>query len=271
MAKLGSVIRDDVEKYGAYNHQLNLFFLALSFFTRIPVPKTTRYSAGLLNCANRYFSLVGLLLGLILASVYFALNQIFPIDIAIILTMIASLLLTGAFHEDGLADMADGIGGAFEVSRRLEIMKDSRLGTYGASTLFVALLLKFLLLVNIAELSLLVLLFALVLASTLSRAFSASLISMLPYVSEVATSKSKPLACKQTIRDLAVLFVIGLLPLFYFSWQLSLTLLLVLTVFQFGFRHWLKKRIGGFTGDCLGAAQQLNELLIYLVILAFLP
>lgn len=270
MAKASDNLTKEQTKYGSFKYQLNLFFLAVSFFTRIPVPKSTRYSAYLLNCANRYFSLVGLFLGLVLASVYLVLGQVFPVDVAIIITMIISVLLTGAFHEDGLADMADGIGGAFEVSRRLEIMKDSRLGTYGAITLMLALLLKFQLLVNIAHVGKIELITTLVLASSLSRAFAASLISTLPYVSEVSSSKSKPLANKQTVSDLLMLFAIGLIPLLLFSWLVSVALLCVLMFFQLGFSRWLKSRIGGFTGDCLGAAQQINELLIYLVVLAFL-
>ena len=270
MPKISDNLTKDRAEFGTFKYQLNLFLLAVSFFTRIPVPESTRYSAYLLNCANRYFSLVGLLLGLILACIYLILSQVVPIDVAIIVTMIISVLLTGAFHEDGLADMADGIGGAFEVSRRLEIMKDSRIGTYGAVTLMLALLLKFQLLVNIANVSNIELIMTLVLASTLSRAFAASLISVLPYVSDVSSSKSKPLANKQTVSDVLVLFAVGLTPLVFFSWMLSVVVLLVLVLFQLGFSRWLKSRIGGFTGDCLGAAQQINELLIYLVVLAFL-
>jgi adenosylcobinamide-GDP ribazoletransferase len=95
--------------------QFNLFYLALSFFTRLPVPKSMHYSEALLNKANRYFSLVGLVIGILLVLSYSLLSTFLPVTIVILLTMILSLLLTGAFHEDGLADMADGIGGAFAI------------------------------------------------------------------------------------------------------------------------------------------------------------
>ena len=125
---------------GKVASQINLFYLALSFFTRIPVPRSMVYSPALLNQASRYFSLVGLFIGVITSVACYFLVMLFPLAIAILLTMILSLFLTGAFHEDGLADMADGIGGGFTIEKRLAIMKDSRLGTYGTITLFMALL-----------------------------------------------------------------------------------------------------------------------------------
>lgn len=249
--------------------ELNLFLLALSFFTRIPVPNGLDYSPQLLNKANRYFSLVGLLLGGGLALSYFILNFFLPISVAVLLMMSLSLLLTGAFHEDGLADMADGIGGAFTVEKRLTIMKDSRIGTYGSVALILVLLLKFSLLVEIAQLSSLNLIVALVLASALSRAVAGSLISSLTYVSDEQSSKSKPLACYQSRREKLVLLIIGALPLLLLPVNASLILIASLITFQLFFARWLKAKLGGFTGDCLGAAQQISELLIYVLLLGY--
>ncbi|GAA0815824.1 adenosylcobinamide-GDP ribazoletransferase [Colwellia asteriadis] len=249
--------------------QLNLFYLALSFFTRIPVPKSMEYSPSLLNQANRYFSLVGLFIGLILASCAYILADFFPVTVVIILVLAISLLLTGAFHEDGLADMADGIGGAFEVSKRLAIMKDSRLGTYGAVTLFIALLLKFYLLHALAQINLTLFLGALFLAAGLSRALAGSLISALPYVTETDNSKSKPLAQFQSNQERLLLLVIGITPLLFYPLALIWITLAVLFLFRWYFKLWLLKRLGGFTGDCLGAAQQLSELLIYLTFVGY--
>lgn len=250
--------------------QLNLFYLALSFFTRIPIPQSVRYSAELLNKANRYFSLVGLLLASILASCYWLTSQALPVSVSVLITMALSLLLTGAFHEDGLADMADGIGGAFDVEKRLAIMKDSRIGTYGSATLMLALALKFSLLFSLAEQGIYILISALFLGASLSRAVAASLISSLPYVSEQSTSKSKPLAQSQSTQELSIVVIIGALPLLLFSPLVALSCLLVLSVFRLFFGRWLLAKIGGFTGDCLGAAQQLSELLIYIILVAFL-
>ncbi len=249
--------------------EFNLFLLALSFFTRIPVPRCMHYSETLLNKANRYFSLVGLLLGCLLALTYVVLNTLLPISVAVLVTMVIGLLLTGAFHEDGLADMADGIGGAFTVDKRLIIMKDSRIGTYGAVALVMALLLKFSLLVELAILSEYYLLVSLILASALSRALSGSLISSLPYVSDEQSSKSKPLAHAQSRHELFILIAIAVIPLLLIPLTVSITLVVFLIVFQFLFKHWLIAKLGGFTGDCLGGAQQMSELLTYLLLLAY--
>ncbi|TYK66495.1 adenosylcobinamide-GDP ribazoletransferase [Colwellia echini] len=253
--------------------QLNLFYLALSFFTRLPVPSSMQYSEVLLNKANRYFSLVGIVIGLLLALAYFIFSSVLPTNIAILLTMGLSLLLTGAFHEDGLADMADGIGGAFAIERRLRIMKDSRIGTYGSVTLIMALLLKFTLLTELAKLMSPdsgYLLLSIVLAESLSRAVAGSLISSMPYVSDTDTSKSKPLAQAQSSSELTLLLLIGVVPLLFYSFNIIVSIAFVLIVFRSLFKRWLMVKIGGFTGDCLGAAQQIAQLLIYLTLLVCL-
>jgi len=224
------------------------------------------YSPTLLNKSGRYFSLVGLLIAGLLSVIFTLLSSVFPDTINIALLIIVSLFLTGAFHEDGLADMADGIGGGMTLEKRLTIMKDSRIGTYGAVTLFMALALKLLLLIEIVQFNYLIP--SIILAYALSRAVAASLIYDLPYVADIDTSKSKPLASNQTSFELKLLLAIGIIPLIVFSVMTTLLILLTLFVFRILFKHWLIKRLGGYTGDCLGACQQISELLIYLVIVA---
>jgi adenosylcobinamide-GDP ribazoletransferase len=259
-----------MKKMSNVSKQMNLFYLAVSFFTRFPVPKSVIYSPEHLNKASRYFSLVGLLLGLLLAALYLLLIQGFSPVVSVLLLMMISVLFTGAFHEDGLADMADGIGGAFEKDKRLTIMKDSRIGTYGAVTLFFALALKFVLLTELANKDSSIFVLAIVLASSMSRALAASYIFDMPYVSDEKNSKSKPLAQSQTKSELAILLIFGCLPLLLFPVLITLSCLLVLFVFRFSFKAFLVSRIGGFTGDCLGAAQQISELVIYLLLVFIL-
>lgn len=249
--------------------QWQLFNLALMFFTRLPVSQRLPYSDKRMNQANRYFSLVGIVVGGIVAVGYAGLSHYFSVEISLLLAMVTSVLLTGAFHEDGLADMADGIGGGYSVEQRLLIMKDSRLGTYGAVTLFLALGLKFYLLVALANAELVMI--ALISAYSLSRALAASLIINTPYVSDSEHSKSKPLAAKQSITELVTVLSIGFLPCVFLPWyfqhagQLILIIIGSLAIFRYLYRRWLLARLTGFTGDCLGGAQQLSELLIYLV------
>ncbi|MCJ8321013.1 MAG: adenosylcobinamide-GDP ribazoletransferase [Colwellia sp.] len=250
--------------------QLNLFYLALSFFTRLPVPKTMQYSAELLSQSSRYFSLIGLLLGIMLALSYYVVNTLFSVQISILLMMSFSLVLTGAFHEDGLADMADGFGGGYNKAQCLTIMKDSRIGTYGAVTLMMALALKFTLLLTLTNYDLSVILITVILSQSLSRAIAASLIISIPYVSEDRQSKSKPLATNQSFKSSAVLLIVGCLPLYFYPLAIVFICLTVLFVFRWFFQQWLMKKIGGFTGDCLGAAQQVAEILILLVVVCCL-
>lgn len=247
-------------------NQYQLFMLALGFFSRIPMPKNIPYSEERMNQAGRYFALVGLLLGSLCAAVLWIAQLLFPSSVSIFIMMVFSLLLTGAFHEDGLTDMVDGIGGGMTIERRLTIMKDSRIGTYGASALVMVLLGKFVLLSDLIQFES-ILLFVVV-AYTLSRAVAASLIYDMPYVSDTDTSKSKPLAQKQSRVELWVLLTTGLLPCLMLGLSTTVWLVAVVLTFRMLFKRWLTARIGGFTGDCLGAAQQITELLIYLTLIA---
>ncbi|NTS77771.1 adenosylcobinamide-GDP ribazoletransferase [Catenovulum sp. SM1970] len=261
--------------------ELNLFYLALGFFSRIPMPKQTQYSEQFLHQSNRYFSLVGLLLGLIFSLSLVLFLQFLPAGVAILLAMTVSLLLTGAFHEDGLADMVDAIGGGYTLEKRLTIMKDSRLGTYGATGLFICLALKFSLLYElIVSLGLrhlsagvdywLSLILILLTAASSSRAIAGSLIYDMKYVADIDASKSKPLAARQTRGELICLLLVGAFPLLFFTWSYGLALVGTLFIFRCYFKAWLNKRLTGYTGDCLGATQQIAELVVYLFTLIYL-
>ncbi len=242
--------------------QLELLLIAIGFFTRIPVSNQLDFSQQKLNQAGRYFSLVGWLIGAICALSYFLLSLVLPNEIAIVGSMLLSVLLTGCFHEDGLADTCDGFGGGWETQQKLNIMKDSRIGTYGAVAIWMVLTIKFMSLVQIKNV-----IISLVVAHVLSRALATTMIFDLPYVSEQQTSKVKPLAELLTAKELAINWLIAALSLFLIP-GLFLPLLVTLAVI-YGVLRWLYlKQIGGFTGDTLGAAQQISEVGIYLLILS---
>ena len=237
--------------------QLNLFFLALGFFSRIPIPAWVAYSPEQLNQCSRYFALVGWLLGGIVAAVLHFSNMLFSQELSVFIAMLASLLLTGVFHEDGLADTADGFGGGLEKSHKLEIMKDSRLGTYGVAALTMALLGKWLLLSESVQP-----LIAVLIAYPVSRAIAASLIFDMQYVTET-NSKSKPLAMHQSFAELLILSGTAALALLLLDALTASALLCTLIVLRIGVKRWLLSQIGGYTGDNLGAVQQITELFIY--------
>ena len=239
--------------------------LAISFFTRIPVSLPEKITAEQLSKASRYFAIVGILIGVICSCVYLVSVNYLPKNIAVLLAIAISIVITGAFHEDGWADVWDGFGGGWSVEQKLNIMKDSRLGTYGAAALFIILLLKYQSLMALASPVV-----ALILANTLSRVVATSLIYNMPYVALDATSKVKPLAQNLSNKSLAILLITGLLVSLYF---LSLRECFLLFVILLGFRSllslWFKRQLGGYTGDCLGAAQQSSEIVIYLSLLVF--
>ncbi|MCL1051935.1 adenosylcobinamide-GDP ribazoletransferase [Shewanella abyssi] len=250
-----------------WQQQLNLFFIAMGFFTRIPMPKWIEVDADKLNKASRYFGVVGSLIGALSALVYSVMLYWVSPTIAIVFAMISSVFLTGGFHEDGLADTADGLGGGWTVEAKLNIMKDSRLGSYGALALVLALLLKWQLLSELALFDPSSVSLALILGHTLSRVTAASFIFSEQYVSDDASSKSKPLAMHQGVNELSVLLASGAVVLLLLTFIQAVVIVIGLCIVRFGLARLFSKQIGGYTGDTLGAAQQVAELACYLLLL----
>ena len=259
--------------------QWRYFLLAVGFFTRVPVPSQPDFAESELNHSVKYFPLVGLMVGLLAAATYYVFGQIFSHNIAIIASMAATVFATGAFHEDGLADSADGLGGGWQREQVLTIMQDSRLGTYGAVALFFVLLAKFELLSGMhADMTLL----AIICAHPLSRMCAVWLMATLPYVK--SSGKSKPLATAISRADLCIATAIGLLPLLALVWLIYIVTLgywqitlgyVCLLAGVMGAAWWwwrllLVRKLGGYTGDTLGAMQQISEIMFYLASLAWL-
>jgi adenosylcobinamide-GDP ribazoletransferase len=247
--------------------ELRLFFIALQFLTRVPVPPWVSFEADWLNRSARHFPLVGLCVGTVAALVLWAGHALFTPLVAVGLAMAATALLTGGFHEDGWADTCDGLGGAVGRERALAIMKDSRIGAYGAMGLVLMLGLKA---ATLASLPLELAVPALLLAHTASRAAAVLLIRLLPYAGDVDHAKAKPLA--RTISRAGVAVALGwvallgvALTLHHPAWwaALALSLGLAAAATVVCARTW-HQRLGGYTGDTLGATQQVAELAVLL-------
>jgi len=241
--------------------EIRIFFTALMFFTRIPCPKWVDHSEEYLNKASKYFPVVGIIVGSVSAFVYWLLQLIFPTEIALIFSMIASILTTGAFHEDGFADVCDGFGGGWTKEKILLIMKDSRLGTYGVVGLGLILLLKWSVL---KYFPLNVLMVAIISGHAISRLNAVSLIFTDDYARDDDTSKSKPLATKMSSSELIFAMLFGIAPLILFANVYVLLVLIPVLFVRWYFSRYFKKWIGGYTGDCLGAVQQVSEIVFYL-------
>ncbi len=241
-----------------FRRELEYFFGAIRFFTRLPVPAWVGHSPEALNHSARYFPLVGLVVGLIGALVFAASSFFLPKTLAVLLAMAATIHVTGAFHEDGWADMVDGFGGGWTRERTLEIMKDSRIGSFGAIALVLMLLGKF---VALIELDALLVAPALVAGHAFSRLCSTTLLHFLDYARE--EGKAKPLATRISVGELGCATIFGCIALFLLppvAMACGVALALGATAVLAAKIH---GRLGGYTGDCLGATQQVAELAFY--------
>ena len=261
------------------SYEARLALVAIQFLTRIPIPTFRKYDPQWLHQSSRYFPAVGLLIGILCAGVLWLASLLFTPLVAAVISTAFGIKLTGAFHEDGLADSCDGLGGGLTRERTLEIMKDSRLGTYGVLGLVSALLLKISLL---AAMPLSVAIVALIVGHTASRLLCISLLTLLPYGGEIEHAKAKPMA--QQLTPLQALYSSGWLILTIIlvtlmfpntmlqiglgKWLLALILALVATDYM---RRLLRRRLDGYTGDGLGATQQLSEIAIYIGLAASVP
>lgn len=245
--------------------ELQIFLTAIMFFTRIPCPKWVNHEPEFLTKSSKYFSLVGLIVGGIGALVYFGFSFIFSTEIAVALSMVATIYTTGAFHEDGFADVCDGLGGGWTKDKILLIMKDSRLGTYGAAGLGLILGIKFLALSDMPVHTIPLIIIS---GHSLSRFIATTLIYTHTYVRDTEDSKAKPAAKSMSFSMLVSSAIFGVLPLFFFkTWLIFLTLIpcyLAKMYLAAKFKKWL----GGQTGDCAGAVQQFSEVIFYLSVLA---
>ncbi len=244
--------------------ELRYLFVALGYFTRVPVPKRIGYASGDLDHAARHLPLIGVLVGALAALVYALASRVWPVGIAVLLSMAATLVVTGAFHEDGLADSCDGFGGGYTREDVLRIMRDSRIGTFGAVALVVSLAIKW---QALAALPPRLAVWTLLAAHAASRVTAVSLLASLDYVRE--EGKAKAVARRMSPGALLFAAACGLPWLFWPNWRAGLAALVVLAVLRALLARYLRRRLGGYTGDGLGFAQQLAELAIYLTVLGW--
>lgn len=234
---------------------------AVAFLTRIPLPAFP-YNPELQGKSVSYFPMVGLLIGLIGAGVFELAHLIWPASIAIVLAMAATIVSTGAFHEDGLADSADGIGGGWTVDDKLRIMKDSRIGTYGGLALVLVVLLKFTALDALPDHAISS---ALIVAHVVGRW---STLPLLRYCSYLGDGTGNPFVGSVTDRRLLAASGGTFLITVFFVGEHTIAILLCAIVCTCFSGVFFRRKIAGITGDSLGAANQFVELATYLLLAA---
>lgn len=241
--------------------QPKLFFLALSFYTRLPGSQSLNYTK--LPQAVLYLPLVGWLVGGFTAASFYLADLLWTQSTSVILALIIGIFLTGAFHEDGFADVCDGFGGGWGKQRIMEIMKDSHVGVYGFLGLLLMLLLKISVLGSMPSYAVP---FVLLTGHSISRLSPLLLMQRYTYVREY-DSKASGAVYKPNFQELIFPTVIALLPLVLLPALCALVIIPVLLATTLLGRFFYR-RIGGYTGDCLGASQQVAEIIFYLCVSA---
>ena len=231
---------------------------AIRFFTRLEVPGQSGHGDVALERAIRYFPSVGLLGGAIAALVFVAASLIWPKTLALVAAIAAAIVVTGAIHEDGWSDMVDGFGGGASRDKVLAIMRDSALGSYGALALALLIVARFFALLEINAALLPV---ALIAGHAVSRRCATFVLATLDYAR--SEGKAKPFANRLGRGELAFATLTALAPLAFLPPRSAVAGLLLALAATLWLACLFKRRIGGYTGDCLGATQQLAEIAFY--------
>ena len=240
---------------------------AFIFFTRLPFWRLHQPPKECYQTVVEHWPLTGWLTGGVMAATIYFGSMCLPYLVAILLAIVVRLLITGALHEDGLADFLDGFGGGgSDRERILTIMKDSHIGTYGVIGLI---LYELLLVGTLFSLTPKMAALTVMAASPYSKMVTAQLIMMMPYARREEEAKAKTVYRKMDWRAGVRLAIQGLLPMVAFLWltKVSWELVIFIPCLVMYFLYLLIwNRIRGYTGDCCGAVSLLVELTVYLVV-----
>jgi adenosylcobinamide-GDP ribazoletransferase len=238
--------------------QARLFFCALQFLTRLPTPRLAGFEPDWIARSSPYYPAVGWIVGALSAGVLLLASRLWPGLPAAAMAVATGVLVTGGFHEDGLADAADGLGGGQTPARRLEIMKDSRTGSYGVLALWAVLTIKAAALASLPPVTAAL---ALLLSHGAARAFPVLVMASLGYAGDPQAAKLKPAAMGVRPHEALIASLLGLAPLLVLVQPLQALSGVVLAAAGAGILALVARRlIGGFTGDVLGGVEQLAEL-----------
>ena len=248
-------------------HWYDRLWAAYIFFTRLPLWRIHQPPRACYSAVVEWWPLVGWLTGAVMASVLYFGSLLLPYEVAVLTAIAARMLLTGALHEDGLADFIDGFGGGGgDRQRTLDIMKDSHIGTYGVLALVVYVGLLFL---TLRSLPPFVAALTILAADPFAKMLSAQIIMMMPYARTAETAKARTVYRRMSTPATVLLAFQGLVPLglylYYFKELLDWQYLVFTPCLVMYFLYRLIwSRLRGYTGDCCGALFLLTELTVYL-------
>jgi adenosylcobinamide-GDP ribazoletransferase len=240
------------------------FLVAVQVLTRLPVPRMQGFAQRWMERGVKYFPLIGAIVGVACAGVLVAASYLWHGMLPALLTVAAGILITGGLHEDGFADYFDSMGGATREAR-LAIMKDSRIGTYGALALGAGVATK---IFALAGMPLWIAAVGLVASHAGGRLAAVAVISLLPYAGGIAAAKIKPLGRGVTRADLAIAVAFGLAPLLLLPGRFALIAFAAGAVVALITARGARRMLGGYTGDVLGAVEQVFEISFLLALAA---
>lgn len=242
--------------------------LAIQFLTRIPVPGVSRLSESEarigLGRAIAWFPLIGALVGAITAGTLLLAEQLWSRLVAVLIALIVEARLTGAFHEDAVADFCDGVGGGRDPAHARQIMKDSRIGTYGALGLTLSVALRAAL---IYTLSPVVAVLAIIGSATFGRLLAVIVMATTPVAPVAAGGLAKDVTANIRRRDVAFAVITsspGLAPFAMSTPIAAVATFAAAALFLIWFRRLVMKKVGGTTGDCIGFSAYVGQLLLLL-------
>jgi adenosylcobinamide-GDP ribazoletransferase len=238
------------------NTEIKRLICAIQFLTRLPTPPLSEFEDDLITQSARYFPGVGLLVGALSALVFTLADQLNHSPVSAVLAVATSVLLTGAFHEDGLADTADGLGGGLDRAKRLSIMKDSRIGTYGACALVLSLALR---ISALYALPVMIAAFALISSHAVARTIAVIAMYALPYAGDVETAKHKPVPMGVSAASLAIALGIGFSSLTLLPPMVGAVAVITALIPAVWLANKARNLIGGYVGDVLGGIEQCAE------------
>jgi adenosylcobinamide-GDP ribazoletransferase len=262
----------------AFMHELRLFGVALQFLTRLPLPALTASTASWANRwlrdAVRHFPAVGVVVGSVTGALASAAASVWSPAVAAVLAVGVGVWLTGAFHEDGLADTFDALGGYAGRERALQIMKDSRIGSFGAVALLVVTASRIGALAQITSHSPAAAAWACVWTHALARWTSVAVMTRMPYAGDTTQARARPLTSGVAARQCAMsAWCLGPVAVAASLWMPAgrsgvILALAAAVLVAWGVRRWVHRRLGGYTGDTLGATEQLAEGAVLLALAA---
>ena len=248
-------------------HWYDRIWASFIFFTRLPFWRLHEPPQACYKTVVEHWPLVGWLTGGVMAAILYFGSMVMPFLVAVIVAVVVRMLMTGALHEDGLADFLDGFGGGGRDRQRiLDIMKDSRIGTYGVLGLVCY---ELLLGATLFSLTPEMAAFTILAADPFSKMVTSQLVMMLPYARKEEDAKSKTVYRKMEWKAGVSLAIQGLLPMtgFLFLTRLPWTMIIFLPCLVMYFLYLLiRQRLQGYTGDCCGAVCLLVELTACLVV-----